>query len=68
MTTLPQMSTCIPEPWCMTGIWSEWKIINDVDDDVKKICELVKPEAEERERTTFTVYTPLNYRIKIESG
>ncbi|KAF4073492.1 hypothetical protein AMELA_G00243860 [Ameiurus melas] len=49
----------------VVGGWSEWMII---DDDVKKICELVKPEAEERERTTFTVYTPLNYRKQIVAG
>ncbi|XP_053469523.1 cystatin-A-like [Ictalurus furcatus] len=53
------MSTCIP------GGWTEWRI---TDDDVKKICELVKPEAEEREKTKFTVYVPLNYRSQVVAG
>ncbi|XP_017310346.1 cystatin-B [Ictalurus punctatus] len=54
------MSTCI------AGGWTKWRTTDD--DDVKNICELVKPEAEEMEKTKFTVYVPLNYRSQVVAG
>ncbi|KAB5530559.1 hypothetical protein PHYPO_G00130760 [Pangasianodon hypophthalmus] len=53
---------------CTTGIaggWSEWM---EVDDEVKKICLLLKPEAEKKTKRKFPVYLHLNYRRQVVAG
>ncbi|KAF4073495.1 hypothetical protein AMELA_G00243930 [Ameiurus melas] len=48
----------------MPGGWSEWK---NVDQPVKKICELLKHEAESKSKK-FPAYVPLNYRSQTVAG
>ncbi|KAB5530558.1 hypothetical protein PHYPO_G00130750 [Pangasianodon hypophthalmus] len=49
----------------IAGGWSEWK---EVDDEVKKICLLLKSEAEKKTKRKFPVYLPLTYRHQVVAG
>ncbi|XP_053084445.1 cystatin-A5-like [Pangasianodon hypophthalmus] len=49
----------------IAGGWSEWM---EVTEEVKKICLLVKPEAEKKTKRKFPVYLPLTYRHQVVAG